>query len=32
MWVDPFQLAGLATTRQLGDVLRGAQAIWREHR
>jgi 8-oxo-dGTP diphosphatase len=30
MWADPFNLAGLATTRQLGEVLRAAHAIWRE--
>lgn len=28
MWADPFNLGGLATTRQLGDVLRAAHAIW----
>jgi len=29
MWADPFDLRGLPTTRQLGDVLRAAHAIWR---
>jgi 8-oxo-dGTP diphosphatase len=28
MWADPFNLGGLTTTRQLGDVLRAAHAIW----
>ena len=28
MWADPFNLGGLATTRQLGEVLRAAHAIW----
>ena len=28
MWADPFSLGGLATTRQLGEVLRAAHAIW----
>lgn len=30
MWADPRRLAGLPTTRELGDVLRRADAIWRE--
>lgn len=29
-WVDPQRLGGLATTRELGDVLRRAQAIYRD--
>lgn len=29
-WVDPQRLGGLATTRELGDVLRRAQAIFRD--
>jgi len=28
MWADPFNLRCLATTRQLGEVLRAAHAIW----
>ncbi len=28
MWADPFDLGGVPTTRQLGDVLRAAHAIW----
>ncbi len=32
MWADPLRLGGLATTRQLGEVLRGAHAIWLERR
>ncbi len=28
MWADPFDLGGLPTTRQLGDVLRAAHRIW----
>jgi 8-oxo-dGTP diphosphatase len=28
MWADPERLGGLATTRQLGEVLRAARAIW----
>jgi 8-oxo-dGTP diphosphatase len=27
MWADPLRLGGLATTRELGDVLRSAHAI-----
>lgn len=27
-WVNPFNLAGLPTTRGLGEVLRAAHAIW----
>lgn len=30
MWADPLKLGGLATTRELGDVLRRAYAIWRD--
>lgn len=29
MWADPLRLGGLATTRELGDVLRRADAILR---
>lgn len=32
MWADPFALAGLATTRSLGEVLRAAHAIWTRDR
>jgi ADP-ribose pyrophosphatase YjhB (NUDIX family) len=32
MWADPLQLGGLPTTRQLGEVLRAARAIWLERR
>jgi ADP-ribose pyrophosphatase YjhB (NUDIX family) len=32
MWADPFSLGGLATTRQLGEVLRAAHAIWERGR
>jgi ADP-ribose pyrophosphatase YjhB (NUDIX family) len=28
MWADPAALGGLATTRELGAVLRAARAIW----
>jgi 8-oxo-dGTP diphosphatase len=28
MWADPFDLGGLPTTRQLGEVLRAAHAVW----
>lgn len=30
MWADPTRLGGLPTTRELGDVLRRAHAIWHE--
>jgi hypothetical protein len=29
MWADPLKLGGLATTRELGDVLRRAHQIVR---
>lgn len=32
MWADPFDLGGLPTTRQLGDVLRAAHRIWEQGR
>jgi 8-oxo-dGTP diphosphatase len=32
MWADPLRLGGLATTRELGDVLRRADAILRDAR
>lgn len=32
MWANPFDLGGLPTTRQLGDVLRAAHLIWEQRR
>lgn len=32
MWADPFDLGGLPTTRQLGEVLRAAHRLWERHR
>ena len=32
MWANPFDLGGLPTTRQLGEVLRAAHAIWERSR
>ncbi len=32
MWADPFSLKGLPTTRQLGEAVRAAHAIWQARR